>query len=324
MSEPPILNPGVYLNYLSPQTAAEYEVFRNVHIATLGAYIWDMLSSSSQEFKMMRTTGSRVTVNFVAYWIARYVLFLLVDPLFTIQHEEPGPMTHCQGHILGVDTTYILAGAASSFMFLRRVQAVFFKNRVVRWCFAVLWIANVIIGCIMPMGTTASEIANTKHCIVTGEPSYIAAGCISSLVYDSLVFLAVSYKVNTSYSLDRNPLNWKTFFSRPRSPRLSKSIMQGGQQYYLASVFANIIASLLLLIQTVPLAYRILLMLPVLALTTSMACRVFRHLFLEEIEQEGGSGHGNLGALTTVIDQISGEQVTLPCNPGQGVSHSVV
>jgi len=34
-------NPAVYLNYLEPETASQYEVIRNVYLVTLGAsHLW--------------------------------------------------------------------------------------------------------------------------------------------------------------------------------------------------------------------------------------------------------------------------------------------
>ena len=36
-SSPPLPNPVVYLNYLDPKAAFDYEVTRNIYLATLGA-----------------------------------------------------------------------------------------------------------------------------------------------------------------------------------------------------------------------------------------------------------------------------------------------
>ena len=36
-SSPPLPNPVVYLNYLDPKIASDYEMTRNVYLATLGA-----------------------------------------------------------------------------------------------------------------------------------------------------------------------------------------------------------------------------------------------------------------------------------------------
>lgn len=69
MSSPPILNPDVYLNYLLPSVASEYELNRNVNLATLGALIWDILSSIPSDCRLIRI-GKAPVVSF-AYFIAR-------------------------------------------------------------------------------------------------------------------------------------------------------------------------------------------------------------------------------------------------------------
>ncbi|KAI6099951.1 hypothetical protein EDD16DRAFT_1657281 [Pisolithus croceorrhizus] len=53
MSSPPILNPNVYLNYLLPSIASEYELDRNVNLATAKALIWDILSSIPNDYRLI-------------------------------------------------------------------------------------------------------------------------------------------------------------------------------------------------------------------------------------------------------------------------------
>lgn len=69
MSSPPILNPDVYLNYLIPSIASQYELNRNMTLATLGALIWDILSSIPSDYRLMQM--GRASVVLFAYFVAR-------------------------------------------------------------------------------------------------------------------------------------------------------------------------------------------------------------------------------------------------------------
>ncbi|KAH7885513.1 hypothetical protein F5I97DRAFT_1404136 [Phlebopus sp. FC_14] len=320
MSEPPILNFPVYLNYLPPDAGAQYEVMRNVHVATLGAYIWDMLSTTAQEVKMLRARS--ITVSMFAYWLTRSLtlVVLVLCVLF-----RTGPIYNCQGLNRAVNGISVITVAASTFLFLKRVQAVFFDNKAVSWSISALWLANVVVAGLVPLGLRGNEIADTKHCAVTGEPPYLVASTITYLIYDSLVFLVISAKIAMSYTVNWRPTTWRIFLSRSSSSCLSQSILRGGQQYYLsvstfndhhcytdwikpsASVCVNVASVILFFTPAVPPAYRTISMLPAMVLTNSMACRVFRDLFLKDI-QPGGDTKDDAPAIftTTVQCQIGG------------------
>ncbi|KAH7883422.1 hypothetical protein F5I97DRAFT_1930981 [Phlebopus sp. FC_14] len=291
MSQPPILNPLVYLNFLPADLGAQYEVFRNVHIAALGAYVGDMLSTLPQDVKMMRS--SKLTLSIFAYWTARYLTLVVFG--------TTGPLDNCRAGLRGIDASYDLAGAATSFLFLRRVHAVFFDGKAVRWCFTALWLASIVVWAVGSVGSDAFEIADTKHCMPTEPPHTLIVGPVMPLTYDSLVFLAISYKIVTSYSHTQCPLTLRTFFSQPLSHRLPRSILLGSQKYYLVSVCANVIVVVLFSLRSVPPLYQGIAFVPTSALTSSMACRVFRNLFLQDIEAEGGDKSPGTVMLTSIV-----------------------
>lgn len=84
-STTPILNPTVYLNYLLPDVANEYEIARNVFLVTFGvecmylpemmadlllqALLWDILSSLPNDWKLIRT--DKFTPVLFAYFLSR-------------------------------------------------------------------------------------------------------------------------------------------------------------------------------------------------------------------------------------------------------------
>jgi len=82
-------NPFVYLNYLEPETASQYEITRDVYLVTLGvsrvcfrdacecrewmsgyqALIWDILSTVEQDWQLLRI--SKPSLVFIAYHLSR-------------------------------------------------------------------------------------------------------------------------------------------------------------------------------------------------------------------------------------------------------------
>ena len=121
----------------------------------------------------------------------------------------------------------------------------------------------------------------------------------SRLVFDSCVFLGISYELATTQASPGQPVTWRTFISGKASSRLVRAILRGGQQYYLyasalpvlvpyiflmpgnlfrMSVCSNLLIVLLIMIPDIPALYQAMFTIPDIALTSSMACRVLRNL----------------------------------------------
>lgn len=62
---------------------------------------------------------------------------------------------------------------------------------------------------------------------------YVAAVGLVSAFFDTAVFVAVSYKISVSHSGLSLGVAWDTVVSGRALPRLSRAVLQGGQQYYL-------------------------------------------------------------------------------------------
>lgn len=127
----------------------------------------------------------------------------------------------------------ILSISSSSFLFLRRVQAVYADNCWVKRAFFALWLADGGLEFTVPIGVRASHIPGTKYCIDSEPKHYVIAGGIIPVIFDTFVFLAISYKIGTSHSAQDARVSWSTLVSGKALPRLSRAILQGGQQYYL-------------------------------------------------------------------------------------------
>ncbi|KAF9231812.1 hypothetical protein BU15DRAFT_81963 [Melanogaster broomeanus] len=301
-----IFNPIVYLNYLDPAVANEYEVSRNIRLATLGALTWDILSTLPEDWQIART--SKPTPVLFAYFSARICAF--VEVLLAVLMMT-GPITQCGILVMVLCVFWVIAYAAGSYLFLKRVHAVFLQDRIVRHFFSFLWCAGFgasFVSLIDPLHDYY-EIADTKHCISRGVPDYASAAFIVPGLFDALVFLAVTYKILVSYRVS-TPRTWKAFLRGEALPRLSRAILQGGQQYYMYRSLYQIITQCLIpnritagvnvtraVVTLLPSASPVLQKIfspPAVALSSIMACRVFRNLRLAAVRQR------EIGALDTM------------------------
>ncbi|KAF8999661.1 hypothetical protein BDQ17DRAFT_1308453 [Cyathus striatus] len=270
----PVLNPNIYLNFLPHETANQFEVARNIYMATLGALIWDMLVSLPEDIVLIRC-GFRPII--FSYFLARAsALGYVLQSVISKTH----PIAHCNALELGVTCCWVIATASSSFLFLRRVQALYRNNKLLYHAFYVLYLANVGVSIVVPLGSHVGSLANTGYCVNTGIKHYVAAGAFMPLAFDSIVFLAISYRIATNHKKPGNNTSWKVWITGDALPRLSKAVLQSGQQYYLLTVGANILISVLIVTPHVPPVYEAAFTIPDIALTSSMACRVYRNLRL--------------------------------------------
>ncbi|KAF9231805.1 hypothetical protein BU15DRAFT_55708 [Melanogaster broomeanus] len=273
-----ILNPVVYLNYLDPAVANEYEVSRNVRLATLGALTWDILSSLPEDWKIART--SKPTPVLFAYFLASencssYLLLSLA-----------GPVAQCEVLALNIIVVWMIASAASSYLFLKRVHAVFLQDRNVWLFFTFLWLTGFgtsFLSLADPLHEYY-EFADTKHCISRRVEEYQSAAFIVPGLFDTLVFLAVTYKILMSHCVS-TPKTWRAFWCGEALPRLSRAVLQGGQQYYMITAGINVTRAVVTLLPSASPVLQRALTPPALAVTSVMACRVFRNLRLAALQQ---------------------------------------
>ncbi|KAF9241313.1 hypothetical protein BU15DRAFT_73440 [Melanogaster broomeanus] len=286
-----ILNPIVYLNYLQPTVANEYEVSRNVRLVTLGALTWDILSSLPEDWQFARTTNP--TPVMFAYFLAR--ICALVEVLLAVLMLT-GPITHCGVVALNICMFWVIASAANSYLFLKRVHAVFLKDRIVCHFFTFLWFAGFGTSFLPLIGPLHDnyEIADTKHCTGTGAADYQSAAFIVPGLFDTLVFLAVTYKILVSHRTS-TPRTWMAFWRGEALPRLSRAILQGGQQYYMMTAGLNVTRAVVTLLPSASPVLQKAFSLPAVALSSVMACRVFRNLRLAALQQR------EIGALDTML-----------------------
>ena len=129
---------------------------------------------------------------------------------------------------------YSLAIPASSFLFLLRVRAVFGSERLVQFMFSFLWLGVLGSALTLPFALHGAHIGPTEYCLDANVKAFGSAGMVASTIYDTLVFLAISWKLSTDSMTGSTFGNKvKLFFGGRALPTLSRGLLQSGQVYYL-------------------------------------------------------------------------------------------
>jgi len=144
-----------------------------------------------------------------------------------------GSIAHCQTvqHVLS--SFFFVSHAATDFLFLARVRAVYHNNKRVCSAFISLWVVDVGVLGLVFTGFRAREIADTKHCMNDGEQKWVAAIMLMPLFFDTMVYIFITIRLLSVQNPNEKKVTWKTICAGKSLPRVAGAVMQGGQQYYL-------------------------------------------------------------------------------------------
>jgi hypothetical protein len=129
-----------------------------------------------------------------------------------------------------VASAMIVAVPATSALFSTRLSAVYLGNRYVIAFFGACWLGTF--GCfLMDSISMLSRYTQINNSTLVQHKD--AAGFISNLVYDTLIYLAISWKL-ASFSMVSS--RWrgylKSFVYGDGLFQLSKALLHSGQVYY--------------------------------------------------------------------------------------------
>jgi hypothetical protein len=129
---------------------------------------------------------------------------------------------------------FILGISSTSALFFLRVRAVYCNKRMITVFFGLLWLMMCGLCFIVPFGTKAMHIGPTQFCIIIRVEHYVVIPLLVQIVYDTLVFLAISLRIlSFSFMGDTFGARMRSFLRGDGLPSLSKSLLYGGQLYYL-------------------------------------------------------------------------------------------
>ncbi|KAL4081313.1 hypothetical protein V8B97DRAFT_1862800 [Scleroderma yunnanense] len=283
---PSILNPVIYLNYLSPSIASDYETSRDLGLATLGALFWDILSSIPEDCKLICT--GRVSSMLLAYFLARLSSLIMVVLAIL---QKTGPVSNCL--LIGVLLVgcQVISSATVSYLFLKHVHIVYYSSKIGRHIFSFLWIVGVGTSCLVFCGVLhdISEIADTKHCVLHSIWSALFIPFLDPVLFDILVYFAITYKILTTHQMGKKK-GWKYYCYGTALPHLSWAVWQEGQQDYLITTGINMSWFVFSLVPSISPMTQVFLSDPAVSLTSVMACQVYQNLIIESLHDLEGMG----------------------------------
>jgi len=162
-----------------------------------------------------------------------------MDPVLLTQYLDifqfPAALTeNCMRFLMVAIGTYPVAMAGTTLLFFFRVRAVFNRDKFVVAFFAFTWIA-VLVGSLTTIwGVVGAKIGSTNYCMVIHVEPYVASASIVMLVNDTLVFLAITWKLMGNARIDSSiRTGFRILAFGEYMPALSKALLQDGQAYYL-------------------------------------------------------------------------------------------
>jgi len=327
------------LAFLPPDAALQLQVSIYIVIGSTAIMGWDMLNSVSEDYRCLVVRG--LSFPWIVYALSRlssvgYALSSSI--LLTV------PLGRCdlQAHIATM--FYVVAVASTSFLFFIRVRAVYNKSSSMTVVFGLLWLGVSVGGAVtIPTAAAGGNIGPTQYCHLINMKQYALVTVALVLLNDTLVFLAVSFRmISNSQPCNVPWRNWvEGFFRGNDLLPFSHSFAQDGQLYYLSSIITNLVVLGLKASPRVPLPYGVVFTVTNIVMTNIMACRVFRRPREPEFDlqdwnprfprfgslsfifhypgpgQEASSGPTSVSpccdSVTTAVETIASESETTAC-----------
>ena len=150
-------------------------------------------------------------------------------------HCPAAPIGNCVRVERVANYLHPLALASTALLFFFRVRAVFNRNKYVVAFFSFMWLAVLAGGLTTIRGVVGVNIGLTNYCMMTNvKPYYLASAGIIPLVNDTLVFLAITWRLMGHAHADNSiGTGFRVFAFGKYMPTLSKALLQDGQVYYL-------------------------------------------------------------------------------------------
>lgn len=262
-----------------PDVADQYQVMLYVYVATFAAYTWDWLMSIPEEYTFVRKAGFNAPN--AAYFLSRFGTFCscLTNTIRIAPIDNCNALKYVEGVFIEI------AIPATSLLFLFRVKAIYNHSKIITAFFGFLWIAIAGLSILIMLGITRDHIPYTRRCTEGLAHTYTMVPIILTAVYDTLIFIAISYRMISLSMLDGPwSARVKSFFTGKGLHYLSRAMLQSGQAYYFITIGVAIASTALILAPSVPSEIKPILGSTYFALASSMACRVFRALLLGTIK----------------------------------------
>lgn len=242
----------------------------------LKAYTWDWVMSIPEEYTFIRKVGFKPPN--IVYFTSRLATLgsCVATVIFRIT-----PLPNCAVLKWVEGVFFEIAVPATSLLFFFRVKAVYNNSHTVIAFFGLLWLSIAGLSILIMLGITGNRIPYTRRCTEGLAHTYTTVPIIMTAINDTLIFLAITYRLLSSSMVDTTwRAQTKSFFTGSGLHKLSKALLQSGQAYYFATIGVSIISISLIFNPSIPGPLHAILGTATFALANAMACRVYRAIIL--------------------------------------------
>ncbi|KAJ7648778.1 hypothetical protein DFH06DRAFT_1209591 [Mycena polygramma] len=259
---------------IPPDLIRPLQVASYVFAGATAVIIWDILHHLKDDYSIL--FKHKFQISAVAYVLSRLASLTYVLG-FTIFATYP--LRDCKTAVHAFNGFLPISVGSTGLLFFFRLRAIYNGQPLITRCFAFLWLCMLAASLTVPFGTTAAKIG--AACIVTQIPSYQVANGITMTVYDTSVFLAISYRLLENSDVEHTPgERVHALFRGPHLHTFSRALFRDGQKYYLITVITNGMTIAMVYSSRINPIYRGMLSIPNNAVINIMVCRVYRNVRL--------------------------------------------
>jgi hypothetical protein len=152
--------------------------------------------------------------------------------LSTCPHTD-SQIDHCKLSEVILQTCCVISRTSIALLMYFRVCAVYNMKRIVILFFGITWLGAVASAATTFAGVEGTYLGPTKYCTTTVKHDYIISFSVIALVNDTLIFLAIMYKLGMA-DIRRSPTSqisdpWK---SAGHLQSFTKAFLQDSKIYY--------------------------------------------------------------------------------------------
>ncbi|PPQ94182.1 hypothetical protein CVT25_003819 [Psilocybe cyanescens] len=235
--------------------------------------------------------------------------FILVATIFST-----APLKTCEQFLLAVYILMTISISTTSLLFVFRVRAIYIGNKYIASFFGLMWLAVVASFMATMQGLDAllesNESGSLTYCATRRISRYVALNFVMPLVHDTLVFLAISWRLTTNSIQHSNVKNGvRAMVFGDYMPAFSRALLQDGQMYYLTTISTGLLAFVMLFMTSAEV--NTIFLLPNFMLMNIMACYVFRKTRFG-IFPENGISTINPPTLPLAFNMVNSIDRTIP------------
>ncbi|KIM86339.1 hypothetical protein PILCRDRAFT_4842 [Piloderma croceum F 1598] len=280
---PPSGPPPNLTDSTPPDIRFRIEVGQYVLVVCLALCVWDWLLAVSDEVEMIRHIKRRIAyILHGMYFVTR--ICPIINFTITILLNYSSNIKSCTIFTRLIGACNIIIMPAISGIFFVRLCAVYSRDKWViiffgSCCVAILGIFIFDTAAVLSQSMSQFTDDNTQFTCFAVQHTDVW-GYIATAAYDTLVYIAISWRLASFGMSDHWKSRVKTFVTGGELSGLSKVLLQSGQAYYFLTIGFSICTVVFIYSPAIQPEWHNLVLEFNIAISSVTACRLVRELKL--------------------------------------------